>query len=114
MIAHNPITSTSAPTATVEIYIGGTLERCAEVLAERATIVGACWSVEPVEFIYSGGRETGVVVRSINYPRFPSDQETLMSKACDLARHLIISLHQSSCSVVGPTETVFLSRRGAE
>jgi hypothetical protein len=114
MIAHNPITSTSAPTVTVEIYIGGTLERCAEVLAERAAIVGACWSIEPIEFVYSGGRESGVVVRSINYPRFPSDPEALMRDACDLARHLILNLHQSSCSVVGPIETVFFSRRGTE
>lgn len=114
MISKNAITRRSAPTLIVEIYIGGPIDRCKEILAARAADIGACWSVEPTEFIYTGGRETGSIVRSINYPRFPSDPPDLMARAVELGEHLIRELHQSSCSVVGPFETVWLSRRGGE
>jgi hypothetical protein len=112
VIAQNEIRAITAPSVVVEIYIAGPVPACMDVLAERAAEIGACWSVEPVEFVYTGGRESGCVVRSINYPRFPNGPELIMQAAVDLGKMLIIRLHQASCCVVGPTETVWLTRRG--
>lgn len=111
MIAGNPIEIVRAPTVVVEIYIAGSLTKALDVLAEEAANVGACWSVEAVDFVYTGGQESGCVIRSINYPRFPASADDIVKKAIALAHVLIVKLHQSSCCVVAPSETIWLSRR---
>lgn len=111
-IEHNPIKSTVAKTCVVEIFMAGPIERAKDYLSERAARDGACWSVEPTEFIYTGGREAGFIVRAINYPRFPTTEDEMMFAATSRAEGLLRHMHQSSCSVVGPTQTVWLSRRG--
>lgn len=108
----NPIVEKSIPSATVTIFIAGSIDQCKLLLAEAAAERGACWSVEPTEFIYTGGREVGCVVRSINYPRFPKSEVDLMEEGLQTARMLLVRMFQGSCSVVGPKETVWLSRRG--
>jgi hypothetical protein len=108
----NPIKSTTAKTAVVEIFMAGPIEQAKNYLSSQAAKYGACWSIEPVEFIYTGGRESGFVVRSINYPRFPKVEDELMLESATLAEGLLLDLHQSSCSVVGPNRTLWLSRRG--
>lgn len=62
---------TTAPSYVFEIYMAGDINDAKRKLTQIAAEQGACWSVDPTEFIYSGGRELGFVVRSINYPRFP-------------------------------------------
>ncbi len=78
----------------------------------RTFAVGLCVTVEPIEFIYTGGAEAGVRVGLINYPRFPAEVAEIMAKAEALALLLIERLFQHSASVVGPELTVWLSRRG--
>jgi hypothetical protein len=98
-------------TVVVEIFIGGDINQGKHRLSQLASQNGACWSVEPTEFIYTGGREVGMIVRSINYPRFPSTVDKLMEDAILIAQELMYHLGQGSCSVVGPKETVWLTRR---
>lgn len=59
------------------------------------------------------GCEVGVRVGLINYPRFPSDHETLKQRAQELADQLMSDLYQHSYSIVGPEETLWFSRRAA-
>lgn len=73
--------------------------------------VGACVTVEPVDYVYTGGAESGVRIGFINYPRFPSPADKLRERAEALAMLLMDRLCQHSCSVVGPDETVWFSRR---
>jgi hypothetical protein len=94
-----------------QIFMAGSIDDAKRHLVRIAATEGVCWSVEPTEFIYSGGRELGFVVTSINYPRFPSVYEDLEKSAIQLAHDLMIELGQGSCSVVGPSETVWLTRR---
>jgi hypothetical protein len=75
---------------------------------------GACYSCEPTEFIYTGGRETGSVIRLINYPRFPKYPSAITEEALALAESLILGLDQSSCTVQTPAETFWLTRRTDE
>ena len=75
--------------------------------------VGACVTVEPIDYIYTGGEEAGVRVGFINYPRFPSDCETLRARAADLAERLRQRLCQHSYSIVGPGVTEWFSMREA-
>ncbi len=95
------------------IYIAGDYEQAKNICREWCMRVGACVTVEPTTYIYTGGEESGVRVGFINYPRFPESEENLRSRACDLASLLMEGLYQHSYSIVGPWETEWFSRRPA-
>lgn len=60
------------------------------------------------EFIYVDGREPGIIVGLINYPRFPSTPDKIRELALELARLLQRRLGQMRVSIVFPDETVML------
>lgn len=103
-----------APTIRVDIFIAGDLEQAKQVCREWCMEVGACVTVEPAFYIYTGGEEAGVRVGFINYPRFPSDAEAITARAEDLAELLMYRLCQHSYSIVGPETTRWYSRRPAD
>lgn len=107
------MTSSSVQTVRVDIFIAGDLHQAKQVCREWCNEVGDCVTVEPIDYIYTGGAESGVRVGFINYPRFPRDTENIMKRAVDLADRLLMRLCQHSYSVVGPTETIWFSRRPA-
>ena len=100
-----------APSYTFEIYMAGDIQDAKRELSKISAEVGECWSVEPTEYIYTGGRELGFIVRNINYPRFPRTVEQLEKVSINTATQLMTALAQGSCSIVGPTETIWLTRR---
>ena len=101
----------SCATHVSEIFMAGDINDCKRFLAKRAAVAGDCWSVDATEFVYSGGRELGFIVRRINYPRFPQRQDETELQMIDLAKSLMEELGQGSCSVVGPETTIYLNRR---
>lgn len=103
--------SLSCPAWTVTLYIGGDVAEVKRLLARQASEIGACWSVEPTEFIYSGGREQGVIVRQIAYARFPSGAAEAMARMSETGEMLARVMGQGSFTVIGPDESVFRSRR---
>ena len=100
-----------APTAEISIYIAGSIEAIREGCRSYCLDVGLCVTVTACDFVYTGGAESGARVGFINYPRFPSTGQVLMDRAEGLATFLMMRAHQHSASIVGPTETVWLSRR---
>ncbi|WP_259183916.1 hypothetical protein [Rhizobium sp. BK176] len=103
--------SKTEPTIKIDIYIAGDLEQAKQICRKWTLEVGACVTVEAVSYIYSGGEETGVRVGFINYPRFPTDHETLFNRAADLGHVLMTGLCQLSFSIVSPVRTEWVSRR---
>lgn len=99
------------PTFTAEIYIAGSMADVERQCAEYCMEVGLCVSVEPVKFIYTGGREAGAVVRLVNYPRFPTDQDAIRAKARTLAILLIEACSQWSALIVDRERTEWLTNR---
>lgn len=93
------------------VDIAGDMRSAKMFLAQVAAHDGNCWSVEPIEFIYSGGRELGMVIRYINYPRFPWGKTKIREKSIEIAKQLIEYLAQGSCTIVYTDETIFLTRR---
>lgn len=108
---NDTILAKTAPSYTYEIYMAGDIDDAKRKLTQLAATKGACWSVDPTEFIYTGGRELGFIVRLINYPRFPSTTDQLFDQMHTVATELMTGLGQGSCSIVGPEETVWLTRR---
>lgn len=99
------------PTYTAQIYIGGDIETARQVCREFVWQIGECVTVEPIEFIYKGGAETGVRVGFINYPRFPQPEAEIWDRASTLADRLMQALCQHSYSIVATDRTEFVSRR---
>ena len=102
---------TIAETIRFDIFMAGDIAQAKQVCREYCFAVGLCVTVEPVDFIYTGGEESGFRVGLINYPRFPSDETTLRAKAAALADQLMNRLYQHSYSIIGPRETEWFSRR---
>jgi len=74
---------------------------------------GACYSITKMDYIYSGGEESGFVVNLINYPRFPRTYDSLLIEAKQLANRLSIDLCQGSYTITttNGNENIFFSRR---
>jgi len=70
---------------------------------------GLCVTLTLTEFIYTGGREPGVIIGLINYPRFPSSMGEVLSEANNLAHILMEELKQFRCTIVTPQKTYLLS-----
>lgn len=70
--------------------------------------VGECVSFTPTEYIYTNGREPGVMVGFIQYPRFPRMEEEILNRALRLAEYLMISLTQYRVTVICADKTYML------
>jgi len=98
----------SAPTHQVTIWIAGDLAAAHRVIREFCYERGACFTVTPTRFVYTGGEEDGVAVGLANYPRFPSEPDALQARAEELARRLLPALNQRTCLLVGSSETKWI------
>jgi hypothetical protein len=100
----------ASETIRFDIFIAGDLAVARQVCRSYCQI-GLCITIEPVDFVYTGGMESGVRVGLINYPRFPTSKDDLRSRAIALAERLRDMLYQHSYSIVGPDETIWDTRR---
>lgn len=93
------------------IYIAGDIDVARQTLREECMREGLCVTLEPCDYIFTAGLEYGMVVGFINYPRFPQEKEKITARAIQVAKLLKEKLCQSSCAVMTPDETVWLSTR---
>ncbi len=105
-----PVTS-SCPTWVGRVYLAGDYDEIRAAVRRFCSGEGACFSVTPATYIYSGGEEAGATVTLINYPRFPKPAPDLERTINRLAQMLMAECHQSSLCVETPSETVWTSRR---
>lgn len=100
-------------TYTAQIYIGGDYAQAKRACQRYCMDIGLCVTVEPVDYIYTGGCEAGVRVGLINYARFPAEPADIFARALDLARVLRVELAQHSFSIVATDKTIFETVRAA-
>lgn len=105
------IVTKDAPTYWVKIYAAGPIEVAKQILREECLRAGLCVTIEPTDFIYTGGEETGYVVGLLNYPRFPCEPFNLWQRALHIAELLVGGTHQHSVLLMAPDNTLWLSRR---
>jgi hypothetical protein len=110
------MTTKTVPTFTATIYVG-LKERSTgqlvcvngrEKIQEYVNSVGLCVTYTHTEFFYTGGKEPGIIVGLINYPRFPSSPELIKAHALAIAEMLLKECKQLKVSVVMPDETIML------
>lgn len=99
-----------AATYWARIYIAGNRADAERVCRSFTFGNGACVTVTPTEYVYSGGQESGVIVGLINYPRFPSTPEKIDEQAEWIAECLMEALHQRSYTIETPKSTRWFSR----
>ncbi len=118
---------TSVPTFWAEIYVGFREGRTGEpcpvmhTMEEARALIQAfvdaekdrggpcgCVTSDPTHYQYGQGQEAGVVVRFLNYPRFPGEPAFIRAKALALAEWLRVALGQMRATVQFPDETVML------
>lgn len=103
------ITKSAAP-FTSRIWMAGNYPN-AEEICRKFCERGMCVSIYPVNYIYTGGEESGFCVTLINYARFPKTPLELKDLSFELAMDLMVGLHQQSFSIEHPDMTLFFSNR---
>lgn len=107
-------------TFVAKIYVGflemdsgvmHSLDEAQVVCQEYVDRVGLCVTLDPTQFIYTGGGEPGCVVGLINYPRFASDPDSILWRAIELGRKLMVTFRQYRVSVVTTTDTYMLENK---
>jgi hypothetical protein len=100
------------PTFRADIWIAGDLDTIRRTCREYTLAIGLCVTIEPCEFVYTGGLETGARVGLLNYPRFPKTPADVSASARALALTLIESCCQTSVLIADDEKTEWISRRG--
>jgi len=93
-----------------EILIAGDLAKLEDSIREWC-MRGACVSVTPTNFIYTGGAQSGACVRLISYPRYPKSPEEIWLLAVDLGKFLMNKAYQKSCTIHAADKTELLEAR---
>lgn len=101
----------TAPTYQIKLYVAGPIDVAKQILRGECLREGLCVTIEPTDFIYTGGEEAGYVVGLLNYPRFPGTPQQLWERAHHIAELLVGGTHQHSVLLVAPDTTQWLSRR---
>lgn len=94
----------------VWIYIAGDADVIKHACREFCQ-AGLCVTVEPLDFIYTGGEESGARIGLINYPRFPSTPDDIWQKAHDLALFIRNKTFQDSVLIMDKGKTLWMSKR---
>ena len=76
---------------------------------DYCTDVGLCVTVTKTKYVYKGGKESGVIIGLMNYPRFPTSRRKLRKHAYELALKCLNGARQCRVSIVGPHMTRMLS-----
>ena len=84
---------------TVRLWIAGSASRAEEALGEWCRLNGACFSITPCTYVYSGGQEEGVEVGLINYPRFPKNRSEMLQRMRQVGELLCVRLNQRSYTI---------------
>jgi hypothetical protein len=98
----------------INIWIAGDAAQAEQVCREFCKDFALCVTVTPTTYIYSGGQECGVLVRLMNYPRFPASALSLTADSRELAERLLKRLCQHSFLLESPSSSAWYSWREAE
>ena len=102
--------SKQCETVKISIYVTGD-ESVIRKWLQHYVMRGLCVTLSKTEYIYTYGNEDGWVVGLINYPRYPSDYDSLLLLANEIAVGVMEETATGSSTIVTDKETIFISRR---
>lgn len=90
------------------LHIAGNIDVAKAFIQERILNEGACYQIAPVDYVYSGGCEQGMTIRSIHYPRFVDNgPEKLLENLMNLSYDLAAKLGQKSYTIETSERTYY-------
>ena len=101
----------------VTIYVGfkehydgkiQSIEEAENICQEYCNKVGLCATITPLKFVYKDGEENGCAIGLINYPRFPSSEETILNHGLQIGKLLMKEFNQMKVSIVCDDKTYML------
>lgn len=95
----------------VTIFIAGSYRKALKIAQKYCDEIGYCVTVDHTCYVYKGGKEEGIRVGLINYPRFPASLTAIIDRAIELAELLRVGLKQESYSIQTPSDTIWYSYR---
>jgi len=107
----------SVETLTAKIYLGlregytdkfYSLDQVKNLLQKYVNSVVLGVTVTPTTFIYKNGREDGVIIGLINYPRYPTTKEKLEKTAEEIAQLCKNEYKQERVTIEYQDKTVML------
>jgi len=96
------------------IWIAGDYASALDACREFTLFDKTCVTVTKTDYVYTGGMESGVCVRMIQYPRFPTPVEKLEAQTRRLALVLRARLCQESFLIEFPNYTTWDSTRDSD
>lgn len=99
------------PSYSVSIFIAGSSRQAEAICSAYCDAVGLCVTVTETTYCYTGGKEAGIIVGLIHYPRFPSTPGAIWAHAEALADRLCQGMKQQSYSIQAPDRTAWFSHR---
>jgi len=84
------------------------IEDVRKICDEWVNNIKDCVIITAIEFRYVDGDEVGVIVRYINYPRFPRTRKIIRNRALKLAGILMTELRQYKVTVTTPYKSYML------
>lgn len=96
-------------TEQITIWMAGDIAAACSCVRAYCYRKGACFTVTPTRFIYTGGEEDGFAIGLVNYPRFPCTPAELTARAKELALELLVQCNQRSCLLVNHDTTEWLT-----
>ncbi|MBI2057142.1 hypothetical protein HYT91_02705 [Candidatus Pacearchaeota archaeon] len=107
----------SVETITAKIYLGlregytnkvHTINEVKNFLQDYVDKTSFCVTITPTTFVYKNGRENGVIIGLINYPRFPKTKKELKRRAEEIAKLCKEEYKQNRISIEYPDKTIML------
>lgn len=98
-------------TFAISLYLSGPIEAAKQILRAECLREGLCVTIEPTQFIYTGGEEAGYRVGLLNYPRFPTTLAALRERSEAILHLLLEGTHQHSGLLVAPDTSLWLTKR---
>lgn len=95
----------------VSIFIAGNANLARQICQEYCDRVGFCVTVTETQYVYTNGKEPGVIIGLINYPRFPYTASEIIRRATTLGDMLRDHLGQQSYTIQTPVKTIWRSWR---
>jgi hypothetical protein len=97
----------SCDTSYVTIHMAGDYDTAVKTTREFTFEQGACYQISPCDYVYTGGKESGITARVICYPRFPKSNDELLEEAKSLAYKLAEALCQKSFTLETSEKTYY-------
>lgn len=89
------------------IHIAGDVSVAEQFSREYTFVKGWCVQITPTTYVYTGGKEDGMTIRVICYPRFPRPDDEILQEVSDFAAVLANKLCQMSYTIESSTNTYY-------